>query len=56
MIEPPSSKFQWGQRVSAVSSQFNDGSHPDFAPDALPVAAGPERASGLAVAARWGAL
>ena len=40
MIELPSSKFQWGQRVSAVSSLFNDGSYPDFAPDALLVAAG----------------
>jgi nitrogen fixation protein NifZ len=40
MIEPQAPRFQWGQRVSAVSSLFNDGSHPDFAPGALLVAAG----------------
>jgi len=33
-------KFQWGQRVSAASDLYNDGSFPDSPADALLVKAG----------------
>jgi len=33
-------KYQWGQRVSAVSDLFNDGSYPEAPEDSLLVAAG----------------
>lgn len=40
MIEPRQEKFQWGQRVAAVIDLVNDGSHPEYAEDALLVAQG----------------
>ncbi len=40
MIEPQPPKFEWGQWVSAVLPLFNDGSHPEYPPDALLVKAG----------------
>jgi nitrogen fixation protein NifZ len=33
-------KFQWGQRVTALTDLFNDGTHPEVALDALLVAEG----------------
>jgi nitrogen fixation protein NifZ len=33
-------KYQWGQRVRAVSDLYNDGSYPDRAADALLVREG----------------
>ncbi|MBI4721375.1 MAG: nitrogen fixation protein NifZ [Chitinivibrionia bacterium] len=40
MIEPQAPKFQWGQRVSALSDLYNDGSYPEHPADALLVKAG----------------
>ncbi len=40
MIAPEQPKFQWGQRVSAASDLFNDGSFPDQPADVLLVKAG----------------
>lgn len=40
MIEPTEPKFQWGQRVSAVSDLYNDGTFPDHPEKALLVKAG----------------
>ena len=40
MIEPAAPKFQWGQRVRACSDLYNDGSHPEYAPQALLARAG----------------
>jgi nitrogen fixation protein NifZ len=38
VLEEP--KFQWGQRVAAVSDLFNDGTFPDSPAEALLVNAG----------------
>lgn len=35
MNEPTIPKYQWGQRVRAVSDLLNDGSFPDQPPDVL---------------------
>lgn len=40
MTEPQEMKLQWGQKVSANSDLFNDGSYPDHPADALLVKAG----------------
>ena len=40
MIEPPTPKYDWGQRVQALSDLRNDGSFPGFPEDALLVASG----------------
>jgi len=40
MIEPKAPKFQWGQRVSALSDLYNDGSFPEQPVEALLVKAG----------------
>jgi nitrogen fixation protein NifZ len=40
MIEPASPKYQWGQRVRASLDLYNDGSFPDWPPDALLVCNG----------------
>lgn len=40
MIEPGVPKYQWGQRVRACSDLYNDGSHPEYAPQALLVRTG----------------
>ncbi len=40
MIEPQVPKFQWGQRVSAVSDLYNDGSFPEHPAEALLVKSG----------------
>jgi nitrogen fixation protein NifZ len=40
VIDPEAPKFQWGQRVRAMSDLFNDGSFPEQPPEALLVAAG----------------
>jgi nitrogen fixation protein NifZ len=34
-MEPASPKFQWGQRVRACLDLYNDGSFPDWPPEAL---------------------
>ncbi len=40
MLEPRLPKYQWGQRVKAVSNLENDGSFPDAPEEALLVRAG----------------
>jgi nitrogen fixation protein NifZ len=40
MIDAREPKYQWGQRVRAEIDLYNDGSHPEHAPDALLVPAG----------------
>jgi nitrogen fixation protein NifZ len=40
MIELAAPKFQWGQRVRACLDLYNDGSFPDWPPDALLVRTG----------------
>lgn len=35
MMEPRTPKYDWGQRVTAISDLFNDGSYPDSEVDAL---------------------
>ncbi|MCC9624180.1 nitrogen fixation protein NifZ [Thalassospira sp. MA62] len=39
-IEPRTPKFDWGQRVMAMTDLYNDGSHPGEPEDALLVASG----------------
>lgn len=38
--EPRQPKYQWGQRVSAVTDLYNDGSYPEHPPQVLLVRAG----------------
>jgi len=40
MSEPATPRYQWGQRVQAVTDLFNDGSYPSVEPGALLVKAG----------------
>lgn len=40
MIEPRVAKFQWGQRVAAVTDLHNDGSFPNAGLEALLVGVG----------------
>lgn len=40
MHEPRQPKYAWGRRVSCTADLLNDGSHPDYAADALLVPAG----------------
>lgn len=40
MIEPRQPIYDWGQRVTAGTDLFNDGSHPDVAEGTLLVATG----------------
>ncbi|MCQ9378237.1 nitrogen fixation protein NifZ [Methyloversatilis sp. XJ19-49] len=40
MFELREPKFEWGQRVTALTDLFNDGSHPEVPLDALLVAEG----------------
>jgi len=40
MLEPRSARYQWGQRVRALTDLVNDGSHPGVAPEALMVPQG----------------
>jgi nitrogen fixation protein NifZ len=40
MIDPRTAKYQWGQRVKAVTDLVNDGSHPEAKVDALLVPQG----------------
>jgi nitrogen fixation protein NifZ len=40
MIEPQKPKFQWGQRVCALSDLYNDGTFPEHPAEALLVKAG----------------
>ncbi|MFH1815033.1 MAG: nitrogen fixation protein NifZ [Pseudomonadota bacterium] len=40
MFEMREAKFEWGQRVTALTDLFNDGSHPEVPLDALLVAEG----------------
>ena len=40
MMEPRLPKYEWGQRVRALSDLVNDGSHPKFPEDALLAAKG----------------
>jgi len=40
MIEPRIPRFQWGQRVKALTDLYNDGTFPDAALEALLVKVG----------------
>jgi len=40
MIEPRTAKFQWGQRVTALTDLHNDGSFPDAELESLLVSVG----------------
>lgn len=40
MIEPRLPKFQWGQRVCALTDLYNDGTFPDVPVEALLVSVG----------------
>lgn len=40
MIDPREPKYRWGQRVTALTDLYNDGSYPDQPADALLVHSG----------------
>ena len=40
MIDLRQAKYQWGQKVKAEIDLYNDGSYPEYARDAVLVAAG----------------